>query len=137
MREELKARLDPLWAENPVWREISFGPGWDALLMDALDEMSGQDFSVVQLKEKFGTGRFYVNHEHGEKCGFTDTENKCSWYHPRCSVEAAITFFERGTQYLCEECGSYSIPRTENGWWRNECDSCRAGRMEPGTPSSI
>lgn len=44
------------------------GPGWKDLVLECFDlcDQSGMDYTVVQIKEKFGSLRFYV-HFHAEE----------------------------------------------------------------------
>lgn len=126
-RSVLLERIDPMWDANPVWRSVDFGYGWDGLLNDALDMLEGQSFTIVQLKEKFGTGRFYISHSHDEACNHKepDPTKKCMWYHPSCKVERAVSWWEKGTEYLCESCGFYSsVSGGGGGWITNKCDQC-------------
>ena len=59
---------------------------------------------VAQVKEKFGTLRFYV-----------DNSNK--------EVSAAIQLAESMSSRTCESCGSPGRPR-RGGWVKTRCDSC-------------
>lgn len=125
-RDKLLERLEPLWDEAPVWRSIAFSYGWDELLWDCLNDLEGQNFTVMQLKEKLGTGRWYYTHSHDDVCEYKEPkpDHKCIWYHPKCEVERVVSRFEQGTSFLCEECGSYSQPFSDHGWWRNMCSIC-------------
>ncbi|HMI53388.1 MAG TPA: hypothetical protein VK525_17880 [Candidatus Saccharimonadales bacterium] len=61
-------------------------------------------FSVMQVKEKFGTLRFY--------CDSSDAINRY------------IRFAERLSAVTCEDCGEPGKPN-DSGWIRTQCDPCR------------
>ncbi len=90
------------------------GKGWEVLVRelcqgieDLLPEES--DFSVQQVKEKFGGLRFYLS-------------GAPSWYH--LTVRGA----ESSSYQTCETCGKYGSPKTPDGnpygWWKTVCDDC-------------
>lgn len=61
--ERIKNRIPPGWG-----RWISCGPGWYALLVKLDEDLSAlvPDYEVHQVKEKYGTLRFYVGFPHIE-----------------------------------------------------------------------
>ena len=63
---------------------------------------------VAQVKEKFGTLRFYVNNGNSE-------------------VNAAITMAEAMSARICEHCGSPGHPR-RGGWVKTRCDECESNK---------
>lgn len=67
---------------------------------------------VAQVKEKFGSLRFYV--DNGSK-----------------EVYAAISMAEMMSSRTCETCGSPGTRRS-GGWVKVRCDSCEAKRKENG-----
>jgi hypothetical protein len=93
------------------------GDGWLPILEDLCDKIDEElkksaliGFKVVQIKEKFGTLRFYV--QDGNKV-INELINAAS-------KKAAIT---------CEDCGKPGRRRTLNagkfhGWVRTQCDGC-------------
>lgn len=60
---------------------------------------------VEQVKEKFGTLRYYTS-------GFSD------------EIESFISKMENETYYTCEGCGNYSTVKNDGGWLSNQCDFC-------------
>lgn len=83
---------------------IECGPGWKALY-EPLVELCKQERVVIsQVKEKFGTLRFYVASapEH---------------------VYDAIEKAERKSAETCEQCGAPG-KRRNDGWIRTLCDGC-------------
>lgn len=88
------------------------GKGWYPLLHKLSKDINDivvrdnlTDFRVQQVKEKFGTLRFYTNYGTDEIYKLiSDTEK-----------ESAIT---------CEQCGAPATLSTQ-GWWSVECDDCK------------
>ena len=39
-KEELEAKLEPYWAERPIWRHADIGPGWYQLVFDLVDDLA-------------------------------------------------------------------------------------------------
>ena len=79
-------------------------------------EESPHTLRIVQIKEKFGTMRFYVQ---GIPSDITTGIN---------SFSAVISFAEKMTQTVCELCGSPGTLDETGGWWTTECESCRTPR---------
>lgn len=93
--------------------KASVGAGWHRLLEAVWrrkDETSfglkeKPNFIVVQVKEKFGGLRIYVDNRHDETIhGFLD------------GIEAA-------SYTICEECGNSGFLRTDRHWIRTLCDA--------------
>ena len=100
--------------ENLMPFGFECGDGW-YILIDELcseieriidnDEVLKEDFIVTQVKEKFGTLRFY--------CG-PGSE----------AIYAVINLAESLSQHICESCGSPG--RTNHtGWLRTLCPICK------------
>lgn len=70
---------------------------------------------VVQVKEKFGSLRFYVY-------GIPVAPDVPNAFH------AVIGMAEALSSSLCESCGAPAKLEGERGWWRTECEPCRAKR---------
>lgn len=60
--------------------------------------------AVVQVKEKFGTLRFY--------CGGTE------------AIDKYVRLAERLSSVTCEDCGKLG-KANDSGWIRTQCDECR------------
>jgi hypothetical protein len=67
-------------------------------------------FAVMQVKEKFGTLRFY--------CSGTD------------AIDRYIRLAERLSAVTCEDCGRPG-KANDSGWIRTQCDECRDKRFSP------
>ncbi len=89
-------------------RWIQCGAGWYPILArlnERLREID-PDYQVHQIKEKFGTLRFYwagLNYDAGE---------------------AAVAEAETESARTCESCGNLGHLRTRRGWSRTLCDDC-------------
>ena len=88
----------------PRWG-IGVGEGWfDILdeLLTGLEKLNLPDLRVVQVKEKFGTLRFYVNGANGEAYKLIDRA-------------------EHRSEITCEACGKPGVMRND-GWLKVCCD---------------
>jgi hypothetical protein len=92
------------------------GDGWfdilDALCFRLTQLDSDKELRAMQVKEKFGTLRFYTT-------GSSDT------------ADALIDFAEDMSARTCEDCGDKGRAR-DGGWIRTLCDRC-AEKRENGT----
>ncbi len=109
-------------SREPIAWGITCGDGWFSLI-DSLcaylmklqeREKNEKPIRVVQIKEKFGTLRFYV-------MGVPAREDKLNPYY------SVIHFAEQLSATICEECGNAGALR-EGGWWRTLCDPCEMAR---------
>jgi hypothetical protein len=85
------------------------GPGWNKLMINlfkGIDKLQPEDFSVLQIKEKFGTLRFYFS-------SATKIEE----------INVLVRKAEKKSGKTCEDCGEPGKPRGE-GWIRTICDMC-------------
>lgn len=110
----LLARIPDGWG-----RWIECGPGWYPILA-RLDERLRQidpDYEVHQIKEKYGTLRFY-------------------WASRNLGAgEPAVAEAEAESERTCELCGNPGCMRKRNGWFRTVCDDCaQSGRYEDLPP---
>ena len=110
----LLARIPDGWG-----RWIRCGPGWYPILA-RLEERLRQidsDYQVYQIKEKFGTLRFYWTSRN------------------RDAGTAAVADAEAESARTCEQCGNPGRLRKRNGWFRTVCDDCaQSGRYEDLPP---
>jgi hypothetical protein len=95
------------------------GDGWFNLLKDLIEELKviceaettpledGEDFSPVvnQVKEKFGTLRFYIS---------STTQN----------MRDAIDKAEARSEETCEKCGNPGAIQVKHGWAFVRCGEC-------------
>jgi len=101
---------------EPWFPQVQCGPGWDDLLaeLDARITALDPDYAVQQVKEKFGTLRYYVSVHSGDE-------------EIRRSIRALINDAEQRSARTCENCGSPGSIRTRRGWFRTLCDRCASG----------
>lgn len=91
------------------------GDGWERIIRDLshqlefLNDTAPVWVEAEQVKEKFGTLRFYVRVE-GDK-GWRDV------------VHALINYAEARSSWTCEWCGESGEARYD-GWVRTLCDPC-------------
>jgi hypothetical protein len=101
---------------KPIYFEC--GPGWFELLDELchlLERMirysktlpinEGEGPCVVQIKEKYGALRFYMN-------SATD------------DIYAEIDKAEEKSHKICEVCGKVGKMKTENNWMSVRCEEC-------------
>jgi len=109
-REELLECVDPEWKKNPenVKWAITVGEGWKKLVCDLVDKLDKiQPYTILQVKEKFGTLRFYTHTPKKPSKKFIDT------------IEAAY----KASEKICEDCGGKGKLRGD-GWVRTLCIPC-------------
>jgi hypothetical protein len=91
--------------------------GWEPLLRRLSEKLepiaSKTDLRAVQVKEKFGGLRFYVNSD-GD--GLTAIESKTLYE----AIDAAI----EESAHTCELCGASGTNRKIKGWWKTLCPTC-------------
>jgi hypothetical protein len=88
---------------------IECGPGWKTLYEPLIELCKKEGVAISQIKEKFGTLRFYVGSapEH---------------------VYEAIDVAERKSAETCENCGARG-ERIDDGWIRTLCAQCAGERQ--------
>lgn len=104
-----KQRIFPPIQSSMYWG-ICCGDGWYDLLDKLCKYINKNDntIEIVQVKEKFGGLRVYVNHAKNE------TLDK-------------LEEFERLSYKICEECGSTeNVKQTTFGWTQTLCKKCIA-----------
>lgn len=84
--------------------------GWYPLIQELIDKLVAieeEDFELLQIKEKFGTLRFYIS-------GASD------------KVLDIIDDYELFSSHICEICGAFwtAKNRVNHGWWKTLCDKC-------------
>ena len=80
------------------------GKGWAHLVKKCYDICEKEKINILQIKEKFGGLRFYVNRE----------PPRLSQMIEKCENESLVT---------CEDCGKKGTQR-RGGWIRTLCDGC-------------
>lgn len=107
--QELSNHLDLFLGKNHergYFVSFGVGPGWNDIILDLhekLVEEAPEDYYIVQVKEKFGTLRYYVGPM--TEAGFD--------YIQEAEMLSAVT---------CEQCGRPGTLRSDRGWLRTLCD---------------
>lgn len=127
--EPLKARLTPEWER---WG-MSCPDGWVDLVV-TLDQKLAEidpDYKLHQVKEKFGTLRFYCEHEHTDKCGEIPPPENTIKEHSMgytvtigevaCAFWAAVRAAEAQSAHFCDKCGQPGEMKVTQGWARTLC----------------
>jgi len=90
------------------------GPGWRPLVrdLDAKLRAIDPDYTIDQVKEKFGGLRFYFSSErYGE-------------------LEPLVNEAERQSFKLCEDCGEPGSIEDSGAWLKTLCSDCRKKENE-------
>jgi len=105
------------------------GDGWYDLLYKAASAIEREIINIKkedpmvpddelpcasQVKEKFGTLRFYMS--------FSNE-----------AIDDIVTKAEEESEVTCEECGKFGELRP-GGWYVTLCDACQAERLKPVAP---
>jgi hypothetical protein len=126
IRERLLNRIPDQWGK---W--VSCDSGWDWILDDLDRKLSYLDpeYQINQVKEKFGTLRFYYQAQATKDVVFE-------------LMDDAVRTAEHYSAYTCEACGKCSVYGSESkgivfdstagrklssGWFKTLCDSCAEG----------
>lgn len=106
-----------------VWG-FECGNGWEPLIRDLsqqlewLNENTNLWVEALQVKEKYGTLRFYVTYRAGDG--------------PWADIaDALIDCAEMRSEFTCEACGGIGVTR-HDGWVRTLCDACEEKRLQAG-----
>lgn len=103
-REELEAKLDPLWYGTS---NLSIGGGWYEIVSNLVDDLLElePEVRILQIKEKFGALRVYIT-------GYNN------------GLEEVILKAERASVFTCEMCGRAGTLGNQNGWYATRCKEC-------------
>jgi len=107
---------DPRLQNNLMAFGFENGPGWNDLIDELCSKIEKlfnekykkqkKNFEVFQVKEKFGTLRFYVSSAPDE-------------------IFDLIDEYESLSSRTCEKCGEYGTLHTTNGWYlMTLCEPC-------------
>ena len=102
---------DPTLRNNLMVFGFEIGEGWMSLVIELLDKIqhlvdNNPEYSglqVIQVKEKYGSLRVYLNYYYKE-------------------IEELIQEYEEKSCYICEECGEKGEIRNINNWYTALCD---------------
>jgi len=90
------------------------GDGWFDLIYDLSKKIVKLDPKVEaeQVKEKFGSLRYYINRNKNDK------------------VFKLIDEYEKKSGKICENCGKRGKPRCISGWFSTLCNKCCKEKKE-------
>ena len=91
---------------------ISIGPGWEPLVIDALNKLyeCARGLEICQIKEKYGGLRIYW-WATDEVINYTQIDN-------------IILEAEKLASRTCEQCGKEACLCVRNGWYNTLCTDC-------------
>lgn len=92
--------------------ELSY-PGWWPLIDNLHNKLYyiDPDYQITQIKEKFGTLRYYY---------FTEIENP----NARLIMKDLVLLHEKSSENLCEQCGGPAELKNIGNWLVTRCDNC-------------
>lgn len=111
-REELEAKLKPRAALNYLFIECK--PGWFGLIEELAEKIAeiDPDYKIVQIKEKYGTLRFYTE---------SSSDSVDIWD----KIEEIAQEYEDKSLTVCEECGGAGKEGRVSGYyWCVRCEKC-------------
>lgn len=134
MQEELQNKLiekypkifkqkDSPMNQTCMYWGLECGNGW----YDLIDRLCFQlqfntehnnypQVEATQVKEKFGTLRFYYQTNASEEDKYS--ERNCRY------IEGLISFAEFYSEFICENCGSMENVSQTKGWITTLCENC-------------
>mgnify|MGYP000014538987 FL=1 len=111
--------------------ELNSGPaGWLTLLrqLDAKLQERWPDYTIAQIKEKFGTLRFYAD-AGLEFLDFADddagTAAHNAWYKDNIDAFHDVIYeYEAKSAFICQLCGKDGKLGNDGYWWSTCCPAC-------------
>src|SRR3546814_6398037 len=120
--DALHATYPRVFAGGPLPWGFEHGDGWGELIEalcarinTILLDSPGMSMDVRQVKEKFGTLRFYYR-----LSGASDETAQ--------RIRRAVALAEKASGRICERCGHRASVQAKAGWWSTLCPSCRTDR---------
>ncbi|KAK0184512.1 hypothetical protein F5146DRAFT_240949 [Armillaria mellea] len=83
--------------------------GWEGLIRQICNQLKGKDVAFIQIKEKFGKLRIYV--EDGDP-----------------ETQRYLQEMEEKSAKVCEKCGKPGNLAVSNGWLFATCEECAKER---------
>ena len=135
-REETGYVYNTFWAYG-----YEHGSGWYNLLCEMCDEIIAAytnaneplDITVQQVKEKFGSLRFYYSvggvnrHFHAIDCLGHGTFRISPVQKPvHREIAHIVQRYEQKSKTVCEKCGKHGVLRSDLRWVLTLCDDCYA-----------
>ncbi len=127
--------------------DLDIGDGWYQLIKDMCAEITAAyeaegaqvDLVVDQLKEKYGTLRFYYHHKGQDAevdaidclSGGSSLQTRPVSSALRQKVAQIVGNYEEKSAHICETCGKPGSLRTDLGWMLTLCDEHYSMRKRP------
>lgn len=112
------------------WLALGVKDGWKPLVRELDEKLKARwpDYTIQQVKEKFGTLRFYAD-PGIEFPDFPDSEAGAAahnqWYEDTIDAfHDLIHEYEAKTAEICELCGKPGKLGTSGYWWSTRCPAC-------------
>jgi hypothetical protein len=102
------------------WYGCIVNDGWKDIVLecDAMLSYMDPNYKIQQVKEKFGTLRYYF-----------DTEIEYGTIE-RDIMDAIVRSAEIRSASICEKCGKWGELRTDRSYIQTLCNSCEAAAVE-------
>jgi len=137
MREELDKKLcekypdifrdrnAPMTRTAMCWG-FSHNDGWFTILDETcaklmmIKKLTGVGVVATQVKEKFGTARFYIMGDEQSQSTFSEDDAKIIGG----IIRDIIDYFESRSAGTCEDCGQWGSLRIWGNWYYTRCYQC-------------
>lgn len=104
---------DPTLRNNLMIWGAECGSGWYPLIQELFDKIQVlvnnnseyKELEVVQVKEKYGELRIYLNYSYDD-------------------IEKLIDEYTEKSLHICERCGKDGCLRDDHHWYTTLCDEC-------------
>lgn len=111
---------------------IAVGDGWISLLESVFkfaqfntDKNKYPQLVADQIKEKFGSLRFYYHFEPTEaSLEYAASDAGKKWPREEAYIAGAINFAELMSGQICERCGKPAKCKNRKGWLSTLCEDC-------------
>jgi len=107
-----------------IYPGFQCGPGWYKLLIEVDEKLNYlcPEYEIQQIKEKFGTLRFYwgMPYKGDYKAGLSDTDREMIF----TIMSDVVHYAENSSSIFCEICGNYGRTLTKNYWLKTLCKTC-------------
>lgn len=112
---DIKESIDPIWGQ---W--ISCDEGWHQLIIDTDRRMRlmWPQYEIHQIKEKFGTLRFYCGIPQSDEWDSLPDQTREDIQEIMWAIEQDA---ERRSSAMCEKCGAFARLRDSQYWVKTLC----------------
>jgi len=109
---------------------FEIGPGWHGIIrnisaqLDLISKTTGMIIQATQVKEKYGSLRFYISNYFEDSTSISEKEQEI-WHK---IVDAIVSRAEQESGWTCEECGKFGENKEIYGWYSTLCERHRKAR---------